>query len=281
MERTLSNATDTLNKIVLFGMESAPKAILAVLTLIAGWFFINGGLKVFDRTLDRRKVDPTLHPFLRGVVSVSARVALLISVAGMVGIETTSFIAMLGSAGLAVGLALQGSMSNFAGGVLLLVLKPFKVGDLIEAQGFVGSVKEIGVLNTILKTADNRTIILPNSPLAGSAIVNYSTESTRRIDLVFRIDYADSIRRARETIHRLIDKEDRILSKPAPVVVVSELGDSAVNLTLRIWCRSEDFGALQFDIREGVKDAFDREKITVPVPQRQVRILPGNEAAAG
>jgi small conductance mechanosensitive channel len=199
----------------------------------------------------------------------------------MVGIETTSFIAMLGSAGLAVGLALQGSMSNFAGGVLLLVLKPFKVGDLIEAQGFVGSVKEIGVLNTILKTADNRTIILPNSPLAGSAIVNYSTESTRRIDLVFRIDYADSIRRARETIHRLIDKEDRILSKPAPVVVVSELGDSAVNLTLRIWCKSEDFGALQFDIREGVKDAFDREKITVPVPQRQVRILPGNEAAAG
>ncbi len=269
----MDNANVYLEKIVGLGLEYAPKLALAIITLVVGLLLIKGFVNLLSRLMERKDVDPTLRPFLKAVTSVLLKVALLVSVAGMIGIETTSFIAVLGAAGLAVGLALQGSMSNFAGGVLLLLFKPFKVGDVVEAQGFIGSVKEIGILNTVMKTADNRTIIIPNGPLAGGPMVNFSTEPTRRVDFVFGIGYGDSIQKARETLAGVISKDERILAEPAPMIVVGELADSSVNLNVRVWCKSENYWAIFFDLQEKVKNAFDRDGISIPFPQRDVHLF--------
>jgi small conductance mechanosensitive channel len=274
----LEKANVYLGKLVGLGVEYAPKLVLAIVTLIVGLFLIKGVLRFLGGALERRDVDPTLRPFLSGVISALLKVALLIAVAGMVGIETTSFIAVLGAAGLAVGLALQGSMSNFAGGVLLLVFKPFKVGDVVEAQGFIGSVSEIGILNTIMKTADNRTIIIPNGPLAGGPMVNFSAEPTRRVDFVFGIGYGDDIKKARDTLMSEIVKDERIFSDPAPMIVVGELGDNSVNLTVRVWSKSENYWGVFFDLQENVKNAFDNNGISIPYPQRDVHLI--NQSAS-
>ena len=269
----MEKANVYLDKLAGLGVEYAPKLVLAIVTLIVGLFVIKAVVRFLGRGMERRSVEPTLRPFLSGLTSALLKIALLVSVAGMVGIQTTSFIAVLGAAGLAVGLALQGSMSNFAGGVLLLIFKPFKVGDVVEAQGFLGSVSEIGILNTVMKTGDNRTIIIPNGPLAGGAMVNFSAEPTRRVDFVFGIGYQDDIQKARETLNAEIVKDKRIFNDPAPMIVVGELADSSVNLTVRVWCKSEDYWGIFFDLQEHVKNAFDSNGISIPFPQRDVHLF--------
>jgi small conductance mechanosensitive channel len=190
----------------------------------------------------------------------------------MLGVQMTSFIAILGAAGLAVGLALQGSLANFAGGVLLLLFKPFKVGDFIEAQGFSGSVNAIQVFNTVLKTPDNKTIIIPNGNLSNGAITNFTAEKNRRVDWTFGIGYSDDIKKAKEILVQLIKSDPRILDEPEAMVALSELGDSSVNFVVRAWVKLEDFWGVYFDIQEKVKLTFDEQGISIPFPQRDVHV---------
>ena len=265
--------TDMAIKMV---MEYAPGFLLALLTLIIGLWIIKFAIKGVNKALERSKVEVSLQKFLASLVSIGFKILLLISVASMVGIETTSFIAIMGAAGLAVGLALQGSLANFAGGVLILFFKPFKVGDFIEAQGFMGTVKEIQIFNTIMNTPDNKVIIIPNGGLSSGSITNFSKEAQRRVDMVFGIGYGDDLKKAKEVLKRIVDEEPRVLKNPEPMIAVSELADSSVNFVVRVWVNSADYWDVYFDMHEKVKLTFDSENISIPFPQQDVHLIQNN-----
>jgi small conductance mechanosensitive channel len=254
----------------------APKVVLAMITLFAGLWLIKRFIHMLDNKLQQK--DPTLNKFLCGLISVLLKVLLLISVASMIGIATTSFVAMLGAAGLAIGLALQGSLSNFAGGVLILVFKPFRVGDVIEAQGFTGTVVEIQILYTIVNTLDNRRVVIPNGHLSNNSVINYSAYETRRIEMNFGIGYGDDIQKAKALIRALLDEDERVLQDPEPLVVVGGLGESSVNFTVRVWAKSSDLWPVFWSMQEKVKARFDAEGISIPFPQRDVHL---HQAKAG
>jgi small conductance mechanosensitive channel len=254
-------------------LKYAPMLGLAILTLVVGMYIINTFVRFLKRTLKKRDVDPSLIPFTSSLANVGLKSMLLISVASMVGIQTTSFIAILGAAGLAVGLALQGSLANFAGGVLILLFKPFKVGDVIDAQGFLGTVKGIQIFNTVLNTPDNKKIIIPNGALASGPITNFSAEDLRRVDMVFGIGYGDDLRKAKDILTKLISEDKRILNEPAePFIAVKELGDSSVNIVVRAWANAGDYWGIYFDTQEKVKLTFDEEGISIPFPQTDVHL---------
>ena len=254
-------------------MEYGPKLILALLTLFIGLFIINSFVKFMRRTMTKREVDPSLIPFTASLLNVILKAMLLISVASMFGIQTTSFIAILGAAGLAIGLALQGSLANFSGGVLILLFKPFKVGDVIDAQGFLGSVTGIQIFNTIMNTPDNKKIIIPNGPLSSGPITNFSAEDLRRVDMVFGIGYGDDLKKAKDILSKLLAADSRILNTPAePFIAVKELGDSSVNIVVRAWANSADYWGIYFDMQENVKLTFDKEGISIPFPQTDVHL---------
>jgi small conductance mechanosensitive channel len=250
----------------------SPKLLTALIVLIAGLWIIRLVSGTIGRLMKRREVDISLQGVLRGLISMTLKILLFISVAGMLGIETTSFIALVGAAGLAVGLALQGSLSNFAGGVLILMFKPYRVGDWIDAQGHAGTVHEIGILNTILKTPDNKTIIIPNGPMAGGCIINSSLEDTRRVDMVFGCGYDDDIHKVQQVLQGLVTADSRVLKDPEPAILLSELADSSVNFTLRLWAKKEDYWGIYFDFHKNVKIEFDKNNITIPYPQRDVHM---------
>ncbi|MBX2843439.1 MAG: mechanosensitive ion channel [Flammeovirgaceae bacterium] len=258
--------------LVKMAIEYAPNLALAILTLLIGFAIINSIIGMITKILKKRNVDESLIPFLRSIFGVLFKAMLLISVASMVGIETTSFVAVIGAAGLAIGLALQGSLSNFAGGVLILLFKPYKIGDVIEAQGFIGKVHEIQVFNTIMKTPDNKTIIIPNGPLAGGSITNFSTEATRRVDFTFGIGYSDDIAKAKQVLKDIIAEDGRIMKDPEPFVAVSELADSSVNFVVRVWCNAAEYWNIYFDMQEKVKVTFDKEGINIPFPQMDAHV---------
>ncbi len=263
-----------LNKAIELVMEYGPKLILAILVLIIGMWIIKGiKKKLVTKAMQKGQVEISLQKFLISMITVLLKVLLFISVASMVGIATTSFIAILGAATFAIGLALQGSMSNFAGGVLILLLKPFKVGDTIEAQGFVGKVHEIQIFNTIMKTFDNKMIYIPNGSLSNGNITNYSKEPIRRVDMTFGIGYGDDIKRAKEVLAGLIKEDARILKDPAPLIAVSSLGDSSVNFALKVWCDTAEYWNIYFDMQEKVKLTFDQENISIPFPQTDVHLF--------
>ncbi len=267
----ISKYQDTIMEMI---VTYGPKLIMAILTLIIGLWIVKGMTKALSNMLDKRDIDPSLKPFLKSLFSTILKILLVVSVMGMVGIEMTSFIAILGAAGLAVGMALSGTLQNFAGGVIILILKPFKVGDFIEAQGFSGTVESIQIFNTILKTPQNQVILVPNGGLSTGAVVNYSVESTRRLDQTYGIDYSDDISKAREIILRVVSEDNRILKEPAPAVVLTGLGDSAVNLSMRVWTKNEDFWNVSFDTMEKIKKTFDAEGVSFPFPQRDVHMIP-------
>jgi small conductance mechanosensitive channel len=248
------------------------KFLTAILVLVLGLLITRWLSRGVVRMLRKANVNESLIPFLRTLISATLKVLVIISVLGMVGIQMTSFIAVLGAAGLAVGLALQGTLQNFAGGVIILLMKPYKVGDVIETQGYLGVVKEIQIFTTILTTADNKTIIIPNSPIATGSLVNFTTQGTRRVDFTFGIGYGDDIDKARNIILKIIDGDNRVLKEPAPLVKVSELGDSSVNLTARVWVESANYWDVFFDTTENVKKSFDREGVSIPFPQRDVHL---------
>ena len=246
--------------------------VFALITLAIGWWLIGRIVSSLGHFMDKRHADPMVTGFLSSLLNALLRVLLLLSVAGMVGIETTSFIALIGAAGLAVGLALQGSLANFAGGVLILFLRPFRAGDYIEAQGTAGTVESIMIFHTILRTADNKVIILPNGSLSNGTITNYSRKPTRRVDINVGIDYTDDIKKARSILLGLAAADQRVLKDPEAVVYLTSLGDNSVNLSLRMWTNSADYWGVFFELQEQMKEAFDREGLSFPFPQRTVHI---------
>jgi small conductance mechanosensitive channel len=260
-----------------FAVEYGLKIIGAVLALIVGLWVVSIITKGFKNLLSARNIDPTLVPFLSSLVSNLLKVMVVISVAGMVGIEMTSFVAVLGAAGLAIGLALSGTLQNFAGGVLILILRPFKVGDWIEAQGYSGTVNAIQIFNTFLKTPDNKTVIIPNGPLSTGSMVNYSAEPKRRVDFTYGIGYGDKVEKAREILSELIKADERIINEPAePFIGLHSLGDSSVNLVVRVWVNAGDYWGVYFDMNEKVYNAFSEKGINIPFPQMDVHLFKEN-----
>lgn len=255
-------------------LQYGSQVLLAIVTLAIGWWIIGRVTSGVHLLLEKRHVDRTLHSFIGTLVGVGLKVLLFISVAGMIGVETTSFIALIGAAGLAVGLALQGSLANFAGGMLILILRPFRAGEYIEAQGIGGTVDSIQIFFTVLKTPDNKTIIVPNGSLSNGNIINYSRQPTRRVDINIGIDYGDDVRQARAILLGLAQADERVFKDPAPVVWLTGLGDSSVDLSLRMWTKTEDFWGVFWELQELAKEEFDKQGISIPFPQRTVHLVP-------
>lgn len=257
--------------------EWGMKLIAAIAVWVIGGFIVGALVKAFSKMLDKSKTDASLKPFLKSIIGVLLKVLLVITVMSTLGIEMTSFIAILGAAGLAVGMALSGTLQNFAGGVMILIFKPFKVGDFIDAQGHAGSVKEIQIFNTILKTPDNKTIIIPNGGLSNSSMVNYSTEPTRRVDFTFGIGYGDSIEQGKEVLLNILKSDPRVLSTPAePFVEVTALADSSVNFAVRVWVNASDYWGVYFDTNAKVYNEFNKVGLNIPYPQMDVHVHKAN-----
>jgi len=264
------NAQDLLATVMSMLSQWGLKVVGALALLIIGLIaarIIRGSIR---RALERSKIDVTLVPFLSNLVYYLILTFVVVAVLSLFGIQTTSLIAVLGAAGLAVGLALQGTLSNFSSGVMLLIFRPFQVGDYVEAGGVAGAVTEIGVFATTLNTPDNVRIVVPNSAVYGQTIRNYTANETRRNDMTFGISYGDDIGLAMATIHRVLDAEARVLKDPAPVVAVAELADSSVNIVVRPWCRREDYWNVRFDLIRKVKEELEAAGCSIPFPQTDV-----------
>ena len=249
-------------------MEYAPKVITALVVLIIGLFIIKMIVKSAKKIMTKRAVDITLQKFLVNLGSWILKILLFITVITQLGVATTSFAAIIAAAGLAVGLALQGSLANFAGGVLIMIFRPIKIGDLIEAQGEIGVVKEIEIFTTKLTGLSNKEIIIPNAALSNGNIVNYSTEGTRRVDLVFGVSYDADIKQTKEVLMNILTSNDKVLKDPAPAVTVLELADSSVNFAVRPWCKTEHYWDVYFETTENAKLELDKAGIEIPYPHR-------------
>ncbi len=268
----MENIGTYTDKAIELFMSYAPRVVLAIVTLIIGLWIIGAIVNLVRRTLEGTKTDKTLIPFIANLVSWILKVLLFISVASMIGIATTSFIAVLGAAGLAIGLALQGSLGNFAGGVLILIFKPYGVGDLIEAQGHLGVIKEVQIFNTIMLSPNNKRVIIPNGAMSNGSIVNLSAEGTLRVDLVIGIAYEADVAKAKALLLNMVQEDSRVLQEPAPLVAVSELADSSVNIVVRPWCSFNDYWSVYFDMTERAKQLLEENDITIPFPQRDVHL---------
>jgi len=244
------------------------KIIGAILIWIIGSWVIKKLLKATGSIMSKRSYDISLQKFLMNLLGWALKIILIIVVLGTVGVETTSFAAILAAAGLAIGMALQGSLGNFAGGVLIMIFKPFKIGDLIEAQGEIGVVKEIEIFTTKLTGLSNKEIIIPNGSLSNGNIVNYTTEGTRRVDLVFGVGYDSDIKKTKEVIMNVLTSHPKVLKDPAPTVNLMELADSSINFATRPWCKTEDYWTVYFEITENVKEALDAAGIEIPYPHQ-------------
>lgn len=249
-----------------------PNLVWAILTLVIGLWIVNIITRGVRKGLDKGETEETLKSFLTSMISILLKVMVYITALGMLGVEMTSFIAILGAAGLAVGLALSGALQNFAGGVMILFFKPFKAGHFIEAQGHSGTVKEIQIFSTILKTPDNKTIMIPNGPLSTGSLTNYSMEERRRVDWTIGIGYGDDVDKAYEVIKRLLSEDDRILDDPEPFMAVKELADSSVNIVVRVWVEAGNYWPVFFRMNEQVYRTFDKEGLNIPFPQHDVHI---------
>jgi small conductance mechanosensitive channel len=244
----------------------------AILLFILGRIAISIVVNIVRKLMDRSKVDGTLSSFVVALTKIGLLAFLVIAILEMLGIQTASFVVILGAAGLAIGFALQGSLSNFAAGVMLIIFRPFKAGDYVEAGGKAGTVESVDVFVTKMKSPDNRALIIPNSQITSGPITNFSAKEMRRIDLVFGIGYGDDIRMAKQTLEEIVGSDARVLKDPAPTVAVSELADSSVNFVVRPWVKTADYWAVYFDLTEKVKLTFDERGISIPFPQRDVHL---------
>jgi small conductance mechanosensitive channel len=276
MDEVAANTGMNWDEIVSFAKEHALDFGIALITAIVifyvGRFVVRLVTRALRKVMNARDVDPTLVSFISNLVNMILMVIVAIAAIGALGVQTTSFIAILGAAGLAVGLALQGSLSNFASGVLIIIFRPYKVGDFVEAAGISGVVEEVQILTTIMKTGDNKKVIVPNSQIMGSIITNYSANDTRRVDMVFGVGYSDDLDKVRGVLEELVAADDRILDEPATTIAVSELADSSVNFVVRPWVKTSDYWGVFFDLTEAVKKRFDKEGISIPFPQQDVYV---------
>jgi len=248
------------------------KVIAAIAIFVIGNWIAKIFRKVINNVMAKRNVDPTLGSFVASLTYYALIAFVVLAALSQLGIQTTSFIAVIGAAGLAIGLALQGSLANFAAGFMMILFRPFKVGDYIEGGGTAGTVEQIQIFTTQLKTPDNKTVIVPNASMTSGNIVNYSTKGTRRVDMVFGISYDDDIDKAKKILQEIIAADDRVLKDPEPLIVLAELGDSSVNFYVRPWTSSADYWGFLFDTTEKVKKRFDEAGISIPYPQRDVHL---------
>ena len=267
-------AQPTMIDKVVDGLAQYSMQILAAIVILVVGLWLAKKIKAcFVSALNKKEVDPTLIGFFSSTLHGGLVLFIVIAAIGKLGVQTTSFVAVIGAAGLAVGLALQGSLSNFASGVLLILFKPFKVGDFIKAGGEAGVVVEVGILTTEMKTPDNIKIILPNSAIMGGSITNVSAHPTRRVDMVVGVSYGDDLNKAKQIMEDLLAADERVLKDPAPTVAVSNLGDSSVDFVVRPWVNSADYWAVKFDFTQAVKEKFDAEGVSIPFPQRDVHLF--------
>lgn len=262
-----------IDKVVDGLAQYSMQILAAIVILVVGLWLAKKIKAVFVSALNKKEVDPTLIGFFCSTLHGGLVLFIVIAAIGKLGVQTTSFVAVIGAAGLAVGLALQGSLSNFASGVLLILFKPFKVGDFIKAGGEAGVVVEVGILTTEMKTPDNIKIILPNSAIMGGSITNVSAHPTRRVDMVVGVSYGDDLNKAKQIMEDLLAADERVLKDPAPTVAVSNLGDSSVDFVVRPWVNSADYWAVKFDFTQAVKEKFDAEGVSIPFPQRDVHLF--------
>ena len=262
-----------LSKMIDLGISAGSKILLAIVVFIVGRWIVRRLNKLLARILERRHVEASLSTFVKSLVSITLTLLLIIIVIGVLGIETSSFIALFASAGVAIGMALSGTLQNFAGGVMILLFKPFKVGDTIEAQGQSGTVREIQIFNTILATPDNKIIIIPNGGLSTGMMKNFSKEATRRVDWEFGIAYGDDYTKAKKVIARLLDADSRVLKDPAYFIALTSLGASSVNIVVRAWVNSGDYWGVYFDMNEKVYKTFAEEDLNIPFPQMDVHVI--------
>ena len=254
------------------GVEFAGNLLTAIVIFFVGKWVVNLVIKGMTKAMQKGELDTTLRRFIANLARMLLMLFVIIAAINALGVQTASLIALVGAAGLAVGLALQGSLSNFAAGVLIVLFRPYKVGDWIEGGGVSGAVEEVQILTTVLKTGDNKRVVIPNSQIMGSTITNYSANDTRRVDLVVGVSYSDDLDQVRKELQGLVDADERILKDPAVTIAVSELADSSVNFVLRPWVKTEDYWAVYFDLTENVKKRFDEVGISIPFPQRDVHI---------
>ena len=266
------NSEINIDQIIELTTTYGLKILAAIAIFLIGKWVARRLSSLVSKLLDKQKVDPTISSFAGNLSYAMLFTFVIIAALGQVGVQTASFVAIIGAAGLAVGLALQGSLSNFASGVLILLFRPFKNGDFVEAAGTSGIIEEIHIFHTQMRSGDNKTIIIPNSNITGGNIVNYSTKPTRRVDMVFGIGYDADIKAAKDILEKLVKEDERVLADPAPVIAVSELADSSVNFVCRPFVNSADYWAVYFDMHEKVKTSFDAAGISIPFPQMDVHL---------
>lgn len=266
-------STDNINKIVEnYVIPYGLNFLLAIVIFIIGKMVVKSLTKLTKKILNKAKVDDILVEFIAGITSSLLMLFVIIAALGQLGVDTTSLVALIGAAGLAIGLSLQGSLQNFASGVMLIVFRPFTSGDFVEVAGIAGIVEKISIFSTQLRTGDNKQMIVPNGKIYDDVITNYSAKPTRRVDMVFGIGYDDDIKKAKQILEAVLKDDERILADPEPVVAVSELADSSVNFVVRPWVNSSDYWGVYFDIHENVKLRFDEENISIPYPQMDVHL---------
>ena len=252
-------------------IDLGDRILAALIIFIIGKILVNWANKLFAKMLEKRKVEPSIQSFLKSIVNITLLVLLFLAVIGKLGIELTSFAALLASAGVAVGMALSGNLSNFAGGVIILVFRPYKVGDYIEAStGAAGTVTDIQIFHTVLTTPDNKVVFAPNGAMSGAVVTNYSRKDTRRVDFLFGVEYGTDFNQAKSIIMEVINKDSRILKDPAPFVELGALADSSVNITVRVWVNAADYWAVNFDMNKNVYATFNEKGISFPFPQLTV-----------
>ena len=261
------NLEQVIQQVITFCVDAGKSIILAAVIFIAGRFLISVINRLVAQMMERRKIDATIQSFLRSFINILLTILLLISVVSALGVNTTSFAALLASAGVAVGMALSGNLQNLAGGLIILLFKPYKVGDYVDAQGVSGTVKEIQIFHTVLVTPDNKIIYVPNGSLSSGSVTNYSLSQLRRVDWTVGVEYGTEIEKVRQTVLDLIKKDGRILTEPAPFIALSALADSSVNITIRVWVKNEDYWGVFFDMNQNIYEVFNREGISFPFPQ--------------
>lgn len=259
-----------LSKVYDMAVSMGGKIIAAILIFLIGRLIISIINKLLAKVLERRKVEAGIQSFVKSLVNILLTILLIIAVIGKLGVETTSFAALLASAGVAIGMALSGNLQNFAGGLVVLLFHPYRVGDFIEAQGVLGTVKEIQIFHTILQTPDNKLIFIPNGPLSSNTITNYSKENLRRVDWHIGVEYGEDYTRVEEEIRQLIKADSRILSTPEPFIALSELADSSVKFVIRVWVKSENYWGVYFDMNRNIYTQFNKAGINFPFPQLTV-----------
>ncbi len=272
-DATIGNLNLFLDKILDLSISAGKNILMALLVYIVGRFLIKSVRNLLEKALVHRKLDPGVRTFMQSMLNIVLNILLIISVIGALGVNTTSFAALLASAGVAIGMALSGNLQNFAGGLVILVFKPYRVGDFIEAQGVQGTVREIQIFHTILNTVDNKEVYVPNGSMSNAVVVNYNRNATRRLDWTIGIDYGEDVKKASDVIREVLAADKRVLAEPAPFIAVGALADSSVNIVVRVWVNTSDYWGVHHETLQNIYNSFNERGINFPFPQQTVHLV--------